>query len=145
MRLTRWWSSSTCEGLSSGLTKGPLNAVRPFPDEDSALFPSPSIIRKTASKASMRKSAPLRRGERDCDIGLPLGCCYTGDLRDAQEDRSASPWEGQDYQPARLYWPTRCQVSNHHWDSNGHRLGKEHCLAHSQKHTLASLNRNHLH
>src|SRR5258708_37159170 len=81
MRLTRWGSSSTCEGLSSGLTKGPLNAVRPFPDEDSALFPSPSIIRKTASKASMRKSAPLRRGERDCDIGLPLGCCYTGDLR----------------------------------------------------------------
>src|SRR6266566_7326935 len=86
MRLTRWWSSSTCEGLSSGLTQGPLNAVRPFPDEDSALFPSSPIRRKTASRASMRKSAPLRRGERDCDIGLPLGCCYTGDLRVALEE-----------------------------------------------------------
>src|SRR5712692_8408661 len=72
MRLTRWWSSSIWEGLSSGWAKGSLDEVKPFPGKESDLFPSPSSRRKTASKASTRKRASLRRGERDCGIGFSV-------------------------------------------------------------------------
>src|SRR5438128_11594439 len=70
--LIRWWSSETWVGLSSDWTKGPVDAARLFLDGKSALCPSPSSRRKTASRASMRRSTPLRRGERDCGVDLSI-------------------------------------------------------------------------
>src|SRR2546430_5208457 len=55
------WSSDVCS-----------SDLRLFLDGKSALCPSPSSRRKTASRASTRRSTPLKRGERDCGVGLSV-------------------------------------------------------------------------